>query len=191
VDDDGELLRRYLAGEAEAFDELVLRHQRPLFTFILNRVRDRGLAEDLLQETFARMLTHMADYRHRGRLRSWLFRVAHNLIIDDLRKRKGAVFVSIDERTEGPRGGGLALHERLPAPRRDEPDRIAEGADLAAVADRAARRLAPVQREVFLLRQAGLPFKEIARLQRCSINTALGRMHDAVQGLRRLLEEEA
>ena len=190
MDDDGVLIQRYLGGDADAFEELVRRHQNVLFAFLLGRTRSRPLAEDLLQETFLRMLTHLPEYRHRDRLRSWLFRIAHHLVIDDVRARPPGQ-VSLDARPARLEGEGPAAGDTLPAPDARRPDRIAEGREEAARARAALDRLVPAQREVVLLRQAGLAFKEIARIQGCSINTALGRMHDAVLILRRALEADA
>jgi RNA polymerase sigma-70 factor (ECF subfamily) len=190
VDDDGKLLQRYLAGEAAAFDELVKRHQRHLFAFIRQHVPDRPAAEDVLQETFMRMLTHISQYRHQGRLHSWLFRIAHNLIVDEHRKRRGASFVSLDESRPGENGGVPPLHERLADSDRGNPAFIAQRNERAEAAVRALALLPPAQREVFMLRQAGLSFREIARVQGCPLNTALGRMHDALEALRQQLEPE-
>ena len=190
MDEDGELLRRYLAGEVAAFDELVRRHQRVLFSFVRRQVRDHATAEDLLQRTFIRMLTGIGHYRHQGRLRSWLFRIAHNLIVDDHRKQRNATIVSMDETYSANERDYPPLRERLAAPDRNNPEHIAQKREQADAAGKALARLAPAQREAFLLRQAGLSFKEIARVQNCPVNTALGRMHDALQALRRMLEAE-
>jgi len=189
VDDDRLLIQRYLEGNISAFDELFRRHAGSVYTFILHHVRDRTQAEDTLQEVFIRMLTHLHKYRHEGRLRAWLIRIALNLIVDQARQHKAAKLVSIEthpvrdpEREDGP-----TLGELLPAPERQQPERIAERRELAAAAKEALAGLAPAQRDVFLMRQAELSFKEIARLQGCSINTALGRMHHAVMTLQRRL----
>lgn len=191
MDDDGKLVQRYLAGEIAAFDELVRRHQGPLFNFISRHAPDRTAAEDILQETFVRMLTNIAQYRHRGRLRSWLFRIAHNLAVDEHRRRKTAALVPLEGAAPGVEGTGLPLSERLPAPGGDGPESRAERREKSEAAAAALARLPEAQREVFLLRQSGLTFAEIARIQDCPLNTALGRMHDAIAALRRLLKEES
>lgn len=190
MDDDGTLIRRYLDGDAGAFDELVRRHSGVLLAFLLQRTGDRTLAEDLLQEVFIRMLTHLGTYRHRDRLRSWLFRIAHNLVVDEYRGRRAGT-VSLEERVGRSDDPGPSLGDLLPADDARRPDRIAEGREDLARTRRAMDALTPAQREVVLLREAGMPFKEIARMQRVSINTALGRMHDAVQSLRARLEADA
>ena len=184
MDDDGELLQRYLEGDIGAFDELVRRHSPSVFAFIVHHTRERTRAEDVLQEVFIRMLTHLHEYRHRGRLRSWLFRIAHHLVIDEARQRRAARLISTETRPAAQGETGPTLGDLLPAPEQQQPEQRAERRELAAAAEDALGLLAPAQRDVFLMRQAGLSFKEIAHLQSCSINTALGRMHDAVLALR-------
>ncbi len=187
MDDDGTLLRRYLDGDATAFDELMRRHAPALFGFLLLRVRDRQLAEDLLQDVFVRMLGAVRRYRHRDRLRAWLFRIARNLVIDHERRRAGLKTVPADAEMYPGSPGSPTLAEVLPGPEWMRPDRLAESRDEAQAAREALATLAPAQQEVFLLRQAGISFREIAEMQGCPINTALGRMHDAVTALRRHL----
>ncbi len=190
MDDDGALIERYLEGDSPAFDEIVRRHSAPLFWFILRRTRNRELAEDVLQETFLRMLNHLDTYSHRGKLRSWLFRIAHNRIVDEARRRGNAVVLPLDAAPESEDGSGRSFAESLAGPGRHDPAFAAETSEAARAARDGLARLPAAQREVFLLRQSGIPFKDIARYQGCSINTSLGRMHDAVNALRRMLEDE-
>ena len=111
-----------------------------------------------------------------------MFRIAHNLIIDQSRRKKPDC--SLD----------APLRRKRRSPRRPDPRRRpspaaeAAGRDLGRHIEAAAARLPVEQREVFWLRmEAGLPFKEIARIQRCSINTALARMQYALDKLRTTL----
>ncbi|HAL93080.1 MAG TPA: hypothetical protein DCM68_08675, partial [Verrucomicrobia bacterium] len=128
-------------------------------------------ADEWFQETWVRAIQHMNIFRHKNLL-SWLFRIAHNLIIDQARRKKPDV--SLDEPAAEP----------IPAAALSPADEAA-GRDLGRHIAAAAARLPVEQREVFWLRMdAGLPFKEIARIQRCSINTALARMQYALQKLR-------
>lgn len=187
MDDDGALIRQYLDGDSEAFNELMRRHASAIFGFLLLRVRDHQLAEDLLQEVFLRMLGAVRRYRHQDKLRAWLFRIARNLVIDHERRKAGIKLVSADTEVYAGQPGGPTVGEMLPGPDWMRPDRLAESRDEADAARQALANLAPAQQEVFLLRQAGMSFKEIARLQGCPVNTALGRMHDAVNTLRRQL----
>lgn len=188
MDEDGELVRRYLGGDVSAFDELVRRHAPGLLGFLLSRLRDRPRAEDVLQEMFLRVLRALPRYRHRDRFRAWLFRIAQNIMADAGRRGARVTLVSIDSRPPGADHDGPSLADQLPAPEHGAPDRVAERREVAAALREAVLRLPAAQRDVFLMRQAGLSFKEIARAQGCPLNTALGRMHDAIQALRRTVK---
>jgi RNA polymerase sigma-70 factor, ECF subfamily len=179
---DNERLDQYRQGSSEALAELVEKYRRPLFGYILQMTEGRGDAEDVFQDVWFRALRKLHAYR-RENFFGWLVRIAHNRVIDGVRRRKPEV--SLDEGAEE----GASLAEVLPG--RDEgPMARLQARDLGAQIARAVATLPPEQKEVFLMRvEADLPFKQIARIQRVSINTALARMHYALQKLRPLLEE--
>src|SRR5436309_3437440 len=74
-------------GHEAAFRELVRRYERPVFSLLYRMVRDRGLAEDLAQETFIKVLNGLGSYNPQFRFSSWIFKIANNAAIDQLRKR--------------------------------------------------------------------------------------------------------
>src|SRR5215212_8325941 len=75
-------------GRDSAFRELVRRYERPVFSLIFRMVRDRELSEDLAQDTFIKVLNHIDRYNPEFKLSSWLFKIANNVAIDHLRKRR-------------------------------------------------------------------------------------------------------
>jgi RNA polymerase sigma-70 factor (ECF subfamily) len=85
---DAALLRRAAAGEARASRELVTRHLGAVVAFAHRMLGERAAAEDVAQETFLRMWDQASRWEPRARLRTWLLRVAHNLCIDRLRRRR-------------------------------------------------------------------------------------------------------
>lgn len=177
-DGDAKLLAAYRKGDVEALGRLVDKYQRPLFGFLVRFAANPGEADEWFQETWVRAIQHMNVFRQQNLL-SWLFRIAHNLIIDQSRRRKP------DCSLDAPLGdNGLPLADHIPAAI-SSPAAEAAGHDLGRRIEAAAARLPAEQREVFWLRMAAdLPFKEIARIQRCSINTALARMQYALEKLR-------
>jgi RNA polymerase sigma-70 factor (ECF subfamily) len=183
-EDDAELLSAYRNGDAEALGELVEKYKRPLFSFILRFSDGREDADEVFQEVWVRAIKNMNRYRQKNLL-SWLFRIAHNLMIDRARRRKPVLSF------ETPVGGGdTTLADHL-ASGRPGPDCEAAGRALGARIEAVADTLPVEQREVFWLRmQAGLSFKEIAHVQKCSINTALARMQYALAKLRKELAAE-
>lgn len=171
-------MAEYRAGRVEALGQLVEHTRRPLYAFIAKMMQGHADADEIFQEVWVRAMRNLERYRE-DRLLSWLFRIAHNLIID--RSRKTGRLTSFDQI---PAPDGLPLAERVPDSRPD-PASVAESHDLQAQIAEAVSRLPPEQREVFLMRtEADLPFKEIARIQGVSINTALARMQYAVRKLR-------
>lgn len=182
---DYQLLVRYQEGELGALEALVTRYRRPLFAYIGGMLGRDGASdsEEVFQEVWLRVVRHAHRYRD-DNFGGWLMRIARNLVLDRARRRKPGV--SLDQELES--GGSLV--EQVPG-RGPDPHEAAATRDLRTRIAEAVRHLPPEQREVFLLRaQADMPFREIAKLQRVSINTALARMQYALAKLRPLLQGE-
>jgi len=170
---DSDLISRCRNGDTLAFDELYQRYRLPLYSYLNRLVPGRShAADDLFQQTWVRVLENLDRYSEQQRFVSWLFRIAHNVAVDHLRRELHHETVEVTETT--------AVDESVPWTDLDHK------ALMQAVAEVTAD-LAPEQREVLLLRQRGVSFKEIAAIQKTSINTVLGRMHYAVKHLRQRL----
>lgn len=178
---DADLLAAWKRGDAEALGLLVEKTKRPLFAFLYRFASDPGQADEWFQETWVRAIQHMNLFRQRN-FPGWLFRIAHNLIIDQARRKKpdGSLDAPLPD-------SGIPLGDTIPAATLS-PALEAGGRDLGRQIEAAVNTLPFEQREVFWLRMdSGLPFKEIARLQRTSVNTALARMQYALGKLRAAL----
>lgn len=178
-----ECLDGYRRGDIEALGELVEEYRRPLFGFIIKMTEGRGDADEIFQEVWLRAIKRLSSFKG-GNFLSWLFRIAHNLVIDRARKSKREVDLVSRETGDNPE----SLEDRIP----DEgpgPAIIAREHDTQRVISAALKVLPAEQREVFLLRSEGdMSFKEIAEVQGVSINTALARMQYALEKLRRELK---
>lgn len=121
----------------------------------------------------------MRNYKCKNRFQAWLLRIAHNQAIDHFRKssRQSEVLVIDDD-------DGIDLPDTVNLPW-VEMDRD----ELSRAIGKALEMINPQLREVFLLRRDGVSFKEIAKIQKCSVNTALGRMQYALKNLQKLLIE--
>lgn len=86
VDGDEAVVRRVLAGEVDAFEEIVVRWQGPLVNLAYRYCRNRGKAEEMAQEAFLRIYRGLSGWRRRGRFSTWLFAVAHNHYRSALRR---------------------------------------------------------------------------------------------------------
>jgi RNA polymerase sigma-70 factor (ECF subfamily) len=184
---ESELLDRYRKGDATALGVLVEKYRRPLFGFITNMTRDGSDADEVFQEVWFKAIRNMALYRDKN-FGGWLMRIAHNTVIDRARRRKG--MCSLDAGSEDEESGGGSLAAILPASGQD-PAGHAQSGELGRRITDAVAELPPEQKAVFLMRvEMDLPFREISRIQRVSINTALARMHYAVGKLRALLRDD-
>jgi RNA polymerase sigma-70 factor (ECF subfamily) len=174
-----EFIRDLQAGRPEAFERLVREYGDRIYRFVKRLAGERP-AEDLMQEVFIRVHRSIESYRPEGRFESWLFTIASNLCIDHARRRK-------PEATVSELGGDLGRDSFTAASR--EPLESMENEERRRAILTAVDRLPFEQRQVFLLREeAGMSFREIAQLTGCPLNTALGRMHYAMEALRKSLK---
>lgn len=190
---DEALMFRYRQGDRGAFAVLVRRHQSALFNFALRQLRISSLAEDVVQETFVRVVQSAGDFKHEARFTTWLYTIARNLCIDHLRKRALRKHPSLDEARGAGAGGrdgdGPTLGEQTADPRASV-EREATATELKARIQLAVDALPDEQREVFLMREvAHLPFKEIAEITGVPENTVKSRMRYALERLQQALAE--
>ena len=177
--EDMELIRLVSSGDEMAFNELYSRYRKRLYGYLNGLLPGRAEeVDDIFQQTWLRVIEQLPRYRDQGCFTAWLFRIGRNLTIDRLRKsRREGTSVELDAE-EVP---------ELDAPAGNEPWRELDETELHRAIDAALASLPPEQKEVFLMRQEEMPFREIAALQRCSINTVLARMQYALKHLRAFL----
>ncbi|MBL7076657.1 MAG: sigma-70 family RNA polymerase sigma factor [Kiritimatiellae bacterium] len=181
--EDRRLIEQYRDGDVEALSALVEKYRRPLFGFILNMTEGQGDADEIFQETWFRAIRKLDSYRQKNFM-GWLVRIARNLVIDRYRRRRPTT--SLDMTRDDDSTPAFELVDPAPGPT----DKAVTEDDMSAVR-RAVETLPVEQKEVFVMRmQAGLSFKEIAKTQGVSINTALARMQYALSKLRPLLKDE-
>jgi len=182
------LLGRARKHDPEALNELVRLYSARVFGLLYRLTGSRETAEDLLQETFLRVVRTIAEYEHGGKFEAWLFRIAANLARDHARrvKRRGQP-ATLDASGRDDAAGGPALADPAAADpggaliRREAGERLSE-----CLAD-----LSEMDREIILLRYfSELSFREIAEMLRVPLGTALARAHRALHRLRAALGEE-
>lgn len=96
IDADSRLAKRVQKGDHRAFEIILAKYERPIFSFIGHFFRDRVICEDLTQETFLRAYRFIKSFRTGEKLSTWLFSIAKNLCIDEIRRRQKATMVDID-----------------------------------------------------------------------------------------------
>ena len=182
---DDVLVTLYLEGNNSAFDVLLNRHKDRLFNYIFFIVRSKEVAEDIFQETFVKAIVTLQQgrYTNDGKFAAWITRIAHNLVIDQLRVERNENTVSNDE-TEYDMLNDARLSEGT-IENRMVNDQVL--ADVRRLVD----ELPDCQREVVFMRYyQDMSFKDIADITGVSINTALGRMRYAGLNMRRIAEEK-
>src|SRR5688572_26991322 len=109
---DEDLMLAYRDGNAGAFDELYRRHKGPLYRYLVRQCRDAAAAEELFQDIWMNLIRSRAGYVVTARFATYLYRLAHNRLIDHYRRRVPAALVSFDDEEAAP---------EVPAPRQTEP----------------------------------------------------------------------
>lgn len=186
---DEELMLRYAGGDLTAFETLVKRHERQLFHYIRRSCQRPELAEELLQETFLRVVRHAGSYQPTAKFSTWVYTIARNLCIDRARRQRGPAEVSLNA-APGADPDAPALIDRLA-----DPQASASNVDYQRQTFRqrlldALDQLPEEQREVFILREfSGLKFHEIAQTVGCKVPTVKSRMRYALEALRGHLAE--
>ena len=184
--EDAALVTRALAGSESAFRDLVLRYQKPVHSLIVRMVRDRGLAEDLSQEVFIKAYRALGTFDPKRKFSSWLFKIAHNTAIDQLRRRQ--IETVPLENPDAEKADLLAL---LPDPEGESPDTRLKRRSLAEAISGAVGQLRVEYREVVVLRfQEGLAYEEIAEITGLPLGTVKTHLHRARKAMVRTLTAE-
>jgi RNA polymerase sigma-70 factor (ECF subfamily) len=177
METDAQLVARALAGSQEAFRDLVLRFERPVYSLIARMVQDPAMAEDLTQEAFVKAYRSLRTYDASRKLSSWLFKIAHNTTIDHLRRHvPDTVSLEAPQDEEG-RGGLAAV---LSDGSVEDPAAAAERRDMARSLERAISRLRPEYREaVVLFYLEGATYQEICEVTGLPLGTVKTNLHRA------------
>ncbi len=178
---DNDLIKAYLHGDADAFTVLYERYKRQIYSFLLKMLAENNSTiDDLFQQVWLKTMKNLHRYRNQERFLAWLFSIARNTALDHFRKQKKNYIFSELDREDKPE-----TEDTL----QEEPWRNMDRNELLEAVEAALVLLSPEQREVFVMRQDGLSFKEIAKIHDCSINTALARMQYAMKNLQKELTQ--
>jgi RNA polymerase sigma-70 factor (ECF subfamily) len=176
---DSQLVALYQNGNDEAFEVLLNRHKSKVYTALYLIVKDRYVAEDLLQETFIKVINTIRSgrYNEEGKFAPWISRIAHNLAIDYFRKCKRHPEVVLED--------GVSVFNTMEfAEDSFETKQVLK--DNKEALRSLIKELPTEQKQVLIMRHyLQMSFQEIAEQTDVSINTALGRMRYALINLRK------
>ena len=181
---DEDLMLAYAAGDAAAFDALYARHKGGVYRYLLRQCRQGVAVDELFQDVWMNLIRARASYTPSAKFATYLYRLAHNRLIDHYRASGQVRLVSADDEA----------HEEavaaLPAARGLEPETRAENRELGERLKGPVASLPPLQRDAFLLQQeAGLSLNEIAELTGVGVETVKSRLRYAVNKLRNDLSD--
>jgi RNA polymerase sigma-70 factor (ECF subfamily) len=178
--DDDQLMIDIQGGDATAFPVLVERYQHALVGFFFRNTRDIQLAEDLSQETLLKVFNQSWDYLPLGRFRAWMYRIARNLLIDDVRRR------SNDALIRAVRGRRDDEDDALAQLAGDfiGPTEQAQQGELAGLVREFLGEIPDDQRQTFTLHHdAGLSLPEVAEIMEIPLATCKSRLRLAREKL--------
>lgn len=174
---DEDLMLRYRDGDARAFEELYARHRGGLFRYVLRQVGFRAAADEVFQEVWMRIIASRSRYRVEARFATFLYRIAHNCVMDHFRRKPPLQLLSFDDQPDE------AL--QVPAPAAEQPEKRAQRGQVARELLRALALLPDEQRDAFLLHEeGGLTLDEIAEVTGVGRETAKSRLRYALSKLR-------
>jgi RNA polymerase sigma-70 factor (ECF subfamily) len=183
---DDQLMQRIQSGDRHAFDAIVDRYQSKLQGFFFRKNRDVQLAEDLTQDTFLRLMEKSWDFLPSGKFRGWLFRIAYNILIDDVRRRGG------DALTKSVRNSAMGDDDVMARMTDDMlgPEAIVSGQQFREIVDEMLATLSNEQRMTFILHHfEELSLPEVADAMHSILATTKSRLRLAREKLRALLLE--
>ena len=167
---DETLMKNLRRGDMQAFDELYTRHRQPLFNFILRLLQDAALAEDVFQETYMRVLENADRFKPRGKFSTYLYTIAHNLCMDELRRQNTSI----------------PAEQMAEPPVCDPHDHLLKREDEEA-AHQLLAALQPHLRAVVVLRVLhDYSQEETAKIVGVPVGTVKSRLHHALKQLRQM-----
>lgn len=178
---DDDLMIAIQSGQADAFPEIVNRYQGLLIGFFMKNTRDVQLAEDLAQETLLKIYNQSWDYLPLGRFRGWMFRIARNLLIDDVRRKSHDALVQAVKRqsqTEEVQAIARLAGDLI------GPETAVEQSEFAELIDEVLAEIPEDQRQTFMLHHySDLSLSEVAEIMEVSLATSKSRLRLAREKL--------
>lgn len=180
------LMVRYQRGDRRAFAELVHRHGRPVYNFVLRQVRDADAAEDVTREAFLRIVRNAGEFKHEARFATWLYALTRQLCQEQLRRTPQRRPVA--ERHNLVSSPSERLEALPDVQRRAGAEASLQSRQVVSCVIQTVEALPEDQREVLLMREvAKLTFKDIAEITGAPDPTVKSRMRYALDRLREAL----
>lgn len=182
--DDFKLIELFRNGDEKAFEEIVRRYQRQVANIIYLTLGNREEVDDLSQEVFVRVFRSLGRFEFDSSLYSWIYRIAVNLCIDEIRKKRIRKLIPLDFLTEKKLEGEKRSKETSTGS-----DELLQK-EKTEVVRNALEKLSPIHRTVIVLREyQDLSYGEIAKTLRISPQAVKSRIFRAREELRVMLKD--
>ena len=182
-DSDADLMLRFKDGDTEAFNQLFALHTRAIINFAYRFVRNRGMAEELAQDIFLRVYESAAGYRVQAKFTTWLYRIATNVCLNEIRKPHVRATLKHDEkngddaRCMNSQSGGVRDFSSFP-------DLLLERQAISNALSQALWQLPEKQRVAFILNKyQELSYGEVAEIMKISEKAVKSLIHRAKETL--------
>jgi RNA polymerase sigma factor (sigma-70 family) len=184
---DSLLIARFQKGDHSAFEKLINQYRHRLYSYLCRMVNDSEAAKDLFQDTIMKVFKSLPKYREQQKFSNWLFSIGHNVAMNFIKKQNRTDEII----SKQPFLNADAEFSSIAADDSFSPEKMLNTKELQQTIKLSIEKLPVEQKEVLLLREySGLPFKEIAELLNCPLNTVLGRMRYALLNLRKLIQSD-
>lgn len=181
---DEELMLNYAAGDTKAFDILYTRHRGGLYRYLARQCRNNAVAEELFQDVWMNLIRTRERYTVKAKFTTFVYRMAHNKLIDHYRKQSKGVPASFDDED-------CPDLDTIEDKASETPVEILENEEKLARLKNMVNLLPDAQREAFLLREeSGLKLEDIADITGVNVETAKSRLRYAVSKLKAALLNE-
>jgi len=182
---DYELIKKIKAGDSHAFKELFENYKTLVINICYRLTGNKEEAEDLTQDVFLKVYKSAKSFKHHSKLSTWIYRIAVNLSLNHLRKKRQLRWLSPDNTSKQANEETLTT---LPAPSGDQPDVFLEQKEKEIIIWKMINLLPENQRVALILqRYEGMSCQEIADILECSVGSVQARMHRAKENLQEKL----
>jgi RNA polymerase sigma-70 factor (ECF subfamily) len=185
LDEDQVLIKKTLRGDKKAFEELMHKYDRKIFSFVIRMVRNEDIAVDLTQDFFIKVFTVLDKYNFEYKFSTWAYRICYNLVIDHIRKNQAQVD-SLDDESVSPRD--MLGSENVS---KDDGFKTLARAETRDYVWRVVDQIPLKFRELILLRYIqDLKYEEIAEITSLPVGTVKNRIFKAKEILKQEMEKD-
>lgn len=182
---DEELVKRVKNGDVDAFEEIIAKYEKKVFSLIFNVTKNENEIEDLAQEVFIKIYKNIDKFQGKSSLYTWVYRITTNVCLDHIKKRKEIIY--IDEKIQfedGEMDMQLSTNEKLQ-------DELYEEKELKEKLQNSINKLSENQRIMIILRDIqGLSYEEISKILNMKLGTVKSQINRARLKLKEILEKD-